>query len=786
MLVKLIALGLSPPVWKNIFHHIRIQLPQAPFAAAIFSTAEEIAYLQRDYFPAVWRRENPDFVFSEAPAGREWHQRLRFLAAVQRLEPELRPLLVLALSALDHSLRQLIQGPYPIRLILDNGSRFRVSDPAMVVDAFPAGFPRVPVHDHLTRIKLRQRRGKVDEIPPLRLAQGVVLSLDELAAVEQLGERMEPREWLKRVAKAGKFKLPRGMPLGLLREAKGLYLFPGVPVNRVRGVCVGEVEYAHLLDMGRLSLQSAQFSATLGALQQAAQRQAQRHEEFARRLREAGAKRDLPVVCGGHIPLLNEIFAERLAAEGFSRVSTLHELREDLFREPTLLIRLTPFDDAGFGAQVEPPFVFPVAEEMAAALPPLDGLPALEAVPYAPDEPAQPLTEPELAERKVLLLAAGARARAACDMADKRLLLLRQEYAVLDGAVGQLAALLEAKDSLLVWNGTLPAQASQVLVFSHDQEEAGAVLQALPGVPKKRWFDLSSFTSAESIQALARAPLEEYRRAGMLVITASSRERLTSLRERLDEERAQARRQVEEAEAELASHRAELDQSVAAQHALARRWIRGAVSGCLERGRERMMEELDRVCRRHERQWLARAMVHRVLVIGSAAENRLPLLEACRKLYPAFNEEHSVVVPYDYEMVDALPQDQADTLTREAKEKGLDEAGIRERLDAVLAGQNDALLDSYLSLLGRELKPMLADLVLIEQRMPVAGAILDFLRERISGLRQAPAVLILPEYWAPPPHEPMPWPNTRVAILRRIGALTAHECEQTLLTIHPA
>jgi hypothetical protein len=53
-------------------------------------------------------------------------------------------------------------------------------------------------------------------------------------------------------------------------------------------------------------------------------------------------------------------------------------------------------------------------------------------------------------------------------------------------------------------------------------------------------------------------------------------------------------------------------------------------------------------------------------------------------------------------------------------------------------------------------------------------------------MKDIPAVLILPEYWAPPPDRPLPWPNTRVAILRRMGGLTAQECEQALLAIHPA
>ena len=786
MLVKLIALGLSPPVWKNVFHHVRTQLPQAPFAAAIFSTADEIAYLQHEYFPAQWRREEPDFLFSEAPAGREWHEPLRFLAGLRSPAAGTAPGLVLVLSTLDHSLRQLIQGPYPIRLVLDNGSRFRVSDPAMVVDAFPAAFPRQPVHDHLTRIRLRRKRGKVDEIAPLRLAQGVVLSLDELEAVEQLGERMEPGEWIKRVAKAEKLKLPKGMPLGLLREAKGLYLFPGVPVGRVRGVWVGDVEYTHVLDMGQMTPQSPQFTALLAAVQQASRRHAQRQAEVAGRLAEAAAKRDLPLVCGGGVPILNEIFAERLAAEGFVRLATLEAFHEDLFREPTLIVRLSPFAAEGAGTQVEPPTVFPIEEDIAPLLAPLNGLPPLQQAPYVAGEDAPALSEAELAEHKAQVLARGARARAGRELAEKRVLLTGQEHAVLETARRELDALLEAKDSLLIWNGSLQSQVKQVLVFSHDQEEAGAVLQALAGVAKKRWFDLSPFTTAESIHGLTHAPVEEYRRDGVLIMTASSRERLNDLRTRIGEDFGQVTRQLAEAQAALAFYQGELDKAVAAQYALMRRWLRGTFRQWIESNRPRLAEQLEHLRLRHERQWLSRAMIHRVLIVSSSGENRPALQDACRQLYPGFNDAHSVVVPYDFEPLDNLPREQAGEVTRKAKEEGLDEIQIRVRLDAALADQNNALFNNYLDVLGKELEPVLADLVLIEHRVSIAGPILEFLRARITELKDVPAVLIVPEYWTPPPHQPLPWPNTRVVILRRMGGLTARDCEQALLTVHPA
>ena len=52
MLVKIVALGLDPALWKNVLHHLRSMLPREPFSAAIFSSADEIAYLEQEYFPA--------------------------------------------------------------------------------------------------------------------------------------------------------------------------------------------------------------------------------------------------------------------------------------------------------------------------------------------------------------------------------------------------------------------------------------------------------------------------------------------------------------------------------------------------------------------------------------------------------------------------------------------------------------------------------------------------------------------------------------------------------------
>jgi hypothetical protein len=72
-----------------------------------------------------------------------------------------------------------------------------------------------------------------------------------------------------------------------------------------------------------------------------------------------------------------------------------------------------------------------------------------------------------------------------------------------------------------------------------------------------------------------------------------------------------------------------------------------------------------------------------------------------------------------------------DEIARQAKEEGLARDQAHQRMDTALADQNRALFTSYLDVLGTNLEPVLADLVLIEHRAQVAGEILEFLRARI-------------------------------------------------------
>lgn len=762
MLVKIVAMGHSQTIWKNVFHHLRMLVPNVPFSAGIFASAEEMEYLAGEYFTLHWRREAPDFLLSDASPPAQWPQRLAFLERVQRLDTEVPAVLALALTTIEHGLKQLVQGGVPTRLHLSQRVNLSLSDASLIVRAFPADFPRVRVTDHVSALRLHRRKGAAVELRPLDLDNGSLVGFAQVEAVLQDGAALPPAEWLKRVLKAERVKLPAAMVAGLIREARGVYLFPGVPVDRVRAVTLGAVTFSHLIDLGLMSEASPHFHLIGQAVRKAAQRQRRIWNGLTERLRQAEAKRDFPVICAGPVPLLNATMAALLERQGFRRCVALEALGEGAVREPTLLLRLAPGDGAEAPVQVEPPRVLDVHGEVAPQLARLEGLLGWEAVPYAPPAAdAAALTPQAFEEQRGRLVTRLAKVRRGLGLARNRGLLLRQERDVQSRALAKLEELLEARDALQVWSGALPRSATQVLVFSHDQEEAGAVLQAAPGIGKKRWFDLSPFTSAETVQNLTLEPVRHYLDGGVMVVTAASREKLLALRERIAKAQAEGQAALADADAALAAYQEEHGKASGLAAELARRWVWHALAAWLSGHLAEVLAALAEVRRRHERSWFHPARVHRTVVIASNAENRQALAEACEQVYPALNASQSTVVPYDFEP-DEPPADRAPAAPQPRRRR------------------TEALFADYLQVLDNALSAVHADLLLIEQRREYGPRILEHLRAAVPQFRDLPAVLVFPDYWAPAPTEALPWERTRVVLLRRLGALAAPECADHL------
>ena len=777
MLVKIIAAGLAPPVWKNVFQELRALLTEQPFSVGMFATREELAFLMEEFYPRQWQRESPDFLLWDAAAQHDWEAQRPFLAGVGQLAAP--PALALACKGLERTLKELLTVHGELSLDLDTAATFTLTDPSFLVGEFPARFPRIKVNSRLTTVRMRPGAGRGGEIDPSSLADGTLVGFSELDAILLDEKIYTPKEWLKQVYREADIKRPP-RTAGLIKEARGLFLFPGVPLPHVRGVGIDGVRFSHLLDLEQLHGDATQFAAFAQAVHKTGQRRLRAWKAHTAKIREAEAKADIPIACGGDNELLRESLAALLTRLGHHRCFTLDAPAEGVFREPSLLLQVSPWQRGRLGAQADSPLVLDVAEELEACMQPLERmLPWRELAYQPPPVDIPPLPREQFAQQRKRLAGRATRLRSRFGQEEKRDLLMIQEVQVLLAARDKLAQLLDAGETVQLWPGE-PLAAGQLLLFSYDQEEAAAVMRSLPGIAKKRWVDLAPFEEPDRLQNLDLEELRPYAECGAMRITEAAWERLENQREQALAALDQAQQDLEAGKAAMENLGVELKDVVAAQEKLAHHWTWVALGQWLKDNRGRMARALETLRERHERRWFSRSQVRRALIFPGQPDNAPALLEACGQVYPGFSRDHSVVVPYEYEFLDALPEEDAAAIQKEGREEGLAPGGIADRLSQALTRKNEALFADFLQVVSNDLAGMRTDLVLIEHRPEIASRILEHVRRAAPRLEHVPAVLILSELWAPPPNKPLPWPRTRVALLPRMGSLSAEDCAEHL------
>ncbi|MCZ6646542.1 MAG: hypothetical protein O7B79_09915 [SAR324 cluster bacterium] len=781
MLVKIIAAGHNPKRWQELLQQLRLDRPDLPFTAGMFASPDALEHLEGNFFPSRWRREGPDFFLCGVMDSTELAGRSAFVEKFQGFKKV--PRTVLVTHGLEARLREFITEFSGLGLILDTGNGFYLSDPAFLLKSFPADFPRLRVNDHLTTLRIKQADGISREIDPKNLASGTLIGFSEVEAVLHRDTVLKPRDWLKSMFREeGVRRAPRSA--GLVREENGLFLFPGIPLEHIQGIRVGKARFDHLIDLAQLDDASPQYRNFLKSFTHLAQKRGRTWKSHTARIRQAEAKADIPIICGGDCALLRESLAALLVRRGYQRCFTLNAPGEGLFREPSLLLQVSPWARGKLGAQVDAPMTMDVGEEIEKQMRPLDRLLPWRELPFQqPPVDIPPLPREGLSQQRGRLAGRATRLRKNFALEEKRKVVLGQEVQVLEAAGEKLAQILNG--AVQTWTGELTEPVRQLLLLSHDEEEAATVMRSLPRISKKRWFDLAHFVDLEAAQNLNLDSVRHYGGQGAMLITPASRERLElqhgETRQRLEE----SREHLHACKVSLERLEGELSNVERAREELVRHWVWDTLARWLDENRARMARALELLRERHERRWFSRSHVRRALILPYKQDNAAALLEACSKVYPGFNRDMSIVVPYEFEFLDALPKEEAAAVSEQGREEGLAPGGIADRLGKALAKKNETLFADFLQVVSSELTGLRTDLVLIDHSPQISGRILEHLRRAVPQLEKAPAVLLLNDLWSPPKDRALPWPRTRVALLPRMGDLDAGDCTRELRALYP-
>lgn len=772
-------MGGTEGTWNKFFGTLEALCPKTPFNVGVFSSEAEIKNLRSVFFPWQWQTERPDILLSSLPEGPHRAPWLHFLDHVQQISPQGEFHMGLVVENLGKTLAKLIQVA-PLTLILDKGSRFTLSDPAFLLNEFPDEFPRLRADSQISSIRMTSSSGLPAEVNPKDLPNGTLVGFSEIEAIFSGGQGHRPRDWLRSFLKGhGIGKIPKAA--GLIREAKGVFLFPGIPLSRVQGVVLGGVVFSHLIDRKKMSPTSPHFAAFLDRFNETGIRNDETWRAFQLLNQEAESKTDIPVVVAGNHTLLRESLANLLSRRGFQRCYTLDKPGENLINEPSLVLQVSPFEGGSLGPQIEEPIVVEVGKDLNQRLKDLDGLLPWRDLAFKPPPADIPALGPDAfskaAKRIVTEVNQGQTKE---DDTLRKAMLLGQEVEILTLALEKGETLLEAEDAEKIWKGELDESVKQLVIFTHDQEEAGAIMQAAGHIPKKRWVDLSAFEEGESLSGLNLEELSGYQ--GHFFITGNARGRLETLIGQAKEGLGRAQGEWEENEVLGKLATAQRAEALENREKLARNWFWIVMDQWVEDYRGRMARHLNTLKEKQERRWFNRTQIHKLVILPSRVENRTALTEACKMVYPGLNINQSVMVPYEFQAAEELPEIEAQVVVEESHLRNLSDGATKERLKKALKKYNENLFADYLQVVATELKNTRVDLLFIEHHPKTAHRILSHIKMALPQFKNTPALLLLSDFWAPAAS--MPWPRTRVAFMRRMGALNPEEVAEQIRALY--
>ncbi|MDH4121946.1 MAG: hypothetical protein OEV94_10175 [Deltaproteobacteria bacterium] len=740
MRVKLIALGDHRQAWEERLDMLEEMLPSVSFCSYIFGGKEGLTELMEAYFAPPFSTEPPDLILAALDEGEERDRQLAFLSKVREANPQTAPDLVLALFGVTAGLRQLVETAGPVQFMLENQSRFNISDPELLLEHYPEEYPHPRVNGYLRALKVPlpgAAPGTVawGEVGLMDLPMGTLISLHRVGEVMAMDGPQDPRRWLKNVLKKEQITTPWKAPAALYREPKGLFLYPGIPANRVQGVVVKGVGFSGLLDTRRLGNREAPAQLA-GALEVIADRRRQEWQAAETRLRTAENRAELPVWCHGRLPTLERLMVRVLQRWGFARAGMILPGENPSVEEPGLVLELTAVKQRVTLAQ---------------------GLERLPAVSLAPelrgklgflardrswhDLPWEVIDRVGWEERVEAARVEEWRKRMAADIRaarkqaageHRRQILLGQEESVLERARENLGDFLLRGGRVRLWEGAAPPAISKALVLTHDREEAEIMLADMPHVSKKRWLDLSPFRSPESLQASQRETLNHYLDGGAVFITPGALRRVTHIHDTLSRQLVEARESLDTSRAEHQTQTATEARAKETSQRLALQYAGVVLNDWVAAREPALTARLAALRRRQEQDWFTPALVTSCAIVGNSDDSRQGLTAAAQRLFPGMKPARLRVLPYQFDPPD----------------------NPRQRRE---------MLEDYLRVVENELnfQPDWS-MILLEDEPATAFPLLERIRAAKPPLSRAPVVLLLTRPWLPEEHAPLPWRRVRV------------------------
>jgi len=518
----------------------------------------------------------PDWVLFSASAFETPEQCLNLLQEVQKISRKnLR--FVLAIDEINPGLTILLKLQPVFELV--NKMQFKISDPDLLLTHHIRSFPRIRLGNDFRTLDYTDNSGTLVRQSPSEIPLNTLIPFKNIQKIETRKAGTTPEKWLNNFLIERDSVAHPDQVVGILRETKGCYLFPGIPFNSILSLKIDKTKIEHVIRLDECSVKNPPFKRFIENMEQ-------EHRLWLSAEKERAKRSSVHIHCSGKYPIINTLMQKLLKEIGYNNFKLISEIKNEELKQknPDIYLKLNNFTSNKIRQKH-----IDWSKDLNQILEPLNHFIFLSDLKMENISAALPIHKIEFEEFRDKLLKEIKDAETKNQQAQSDQMLHTQELNILKKITPFSRKLLEALSASRTWESAVELASiikqPRAILICENENVAAELNLSLTEVPRKLWINPFKFQHAEDLTQLNSKMTQSYLKPGIIIISASARIHLENLCRKALLESKQAEIVLNEQKVHIKKIKANLELLQNKKNKSAFRWLHVSLKQLLYRDR---------------------------------------------------------------------------------------------------------------------------------------------------------------------------------------------------------
>ena len=578
--MQIVGIGFASSNWdslvKQLQKQVSHQLNGKLFVDSVSNVETEITTKEFDYASEELKKLKADWVLFSPDAFVNPEVCLKLLEKLKNNSKK-NVSYVLVLDDMSHDLSRLLKFQPVLELV--NKMQFRLSAPEMLLTHHIGRFPRIRLDNDFQTMDYINHLGNLVRQSASDVPLNTLVPLNSIQNFKTNNGDLAPEIWLQKILrKQDKIALPKRV-LGILREAKGCYIFPGVPFNSIQRLNFENIKVEHLIRLDECNLKNPPFKRFIDDMNGD-------HKTWLKGIQQKEKIKSAAVYGSGKYMIVNalieKLFSEigRTNVKLHTKITSAHVARKD----SVYWLQLDESPEIKNKS-----FLIDWRTDLNHILEPLKNFVDLNDLQIENNSAPQPLQKTEFEKMCKYILAEEKSLENTIQHAENSQMLYKQERDVLQKINVFSKLLIKALTESTSWEAATENAAelkkTRALLMCEEENIAAELNLKLSKVQRKLWINPFKFQQPEDLTQFNTKMLLTYLKPKTIIVTPDGRTHLEKLCQQVIEQGENAETVLNEQNEKIEHSKTDAALLIKNKKSLAVRWLHVSLKQLLYRDR---------------------------------------------------------------------------------------------------------------------------------------------------------------------------------------------------------